>query len=239
MKMKFALLSASCLVALSVVQSQASNILVNGDFSANQGQGKVFFWDATGAPTGSIPDWTPTGPGGAINYDLGGAYVGNSGVDGLPDDSNYGGAAHLWLDSYDPAVYNTSSYTIQPGDNYSLSFNINGEWSPDGNHNTAVSLYYVSGGNRVIFDTYNVNVPINWNYTWTPESFNVAAPSAGVGDPLGVEIQNVTPESGNPVNNDDSYTAYGNVVLSVVPEPTSIALFGLGGLALLAFRRRA
>jgi hypothetical protein len=54
-----------------------------------------------------------------------------------------------------------------------------------------------------------------------------------------VEIQNVTPESGNPVNNDDSYTAYGNVVLSVVPEPTSIALFGLGGLALLAFRRRA
>jgi hypothetical protein len=55
-----------------------------------------------------------------------------------------------------------------------------------------------------------------------------------------VEIQNVTPE-GLPTSNSDSYTAYGNVVLSsvAVPEPASIALFGLGGLALVAFRRRA
>ena len=118
MKIKSILLSVSCLMALPFIQAQAQVIpLVNGDFSANQGQSKLFFWTSTGAPSGLIPGWTPTGPGGAINYDLGGAYVGNSGVDGATDDSNYGGACHLWLDSYDPAVYNTSSYTIQPGDN--------------------------------------------------------------------------------------------------------------------------
>jgi len=238
MKMKLALLSASCLVALSVAQSQAQVIpLVNGDFSANQGQSKLFFWTSTGAPSGLIPGWTPTGPGGAINYDLGGAYVGNSGVDGATDDSNYGGACHLWLDSYDPAVYNTSSYTIQPGDNYSLSLNVSGEWAPDGNHNTTVSLYYLAGSTRVVFATDSFNTPNAW--AWTPESFTGAAPSAAFGDLLGVEIQNVTPESGLASDNDDSYTSYGNVVLSVVPEPTSIALLGLGGLALLAFRRRA
>ena len=239
MKIKSILLSVSCLMALPLIQAQAQVIpLLNGDFSANQGQSKIFFWDSAGASTGLIPGWTPSGPGAAINYDLGGLYVGNSGVDGASDNSNYGGACHLWLDSYDPSVYNTSSYTIQPGDQYSLSLNVSGEWAADGNHNTTVSLYYLAGSTRVVFATDSFNTPNAW--AWTPESFTGAAPSAAFGDNLGVEIQNVTPE-GLPTSNSDSYTAYGNVVLSsvAVPEPASIALFGLGGLALLAFRRRA
>jgi len=238
MKMKFALLSASCLVALSVVQSHASNIaLVNGDFSANQGQGKVFLWDATGAPTGLIPGWTPSGPGGAINYDLGGLYVGNSGVDGAPDNSNYGGAAHLWLDSYDPSVFQTTSYSAQSGDQYTLSLNISGEWAPDGNHDSLVSLYYVSGLSKVVFASQTFTGPNAWG--WTPQTLTGDAPGAAVGDLIGVEIQNVTPESGLASNNDDSYTSFGNVTLGVVPEPASIVLVSLGGLALVAFRRRA
>jgi len=238
MKMKLALVSASCLVALSVAQSQASNIpLVNGDFSANQGQGKVFLWGATGAPTGLIPGWTPSGLGGAINYDLGGLYVGNSGVDGAPGNGNYGGTAHLWLDSYDSSVYQTTSYAIQSGDEYTLSLDISGEWAPDGNHNSLISLYYMSGLSKVVFASQTFTGPNAWG--WTPQTLTGAAPEAAVGDLIGLEIQNITPESGLPSNNDDSYTSFGNVTLGVVPEPASVLLVSLGGLALVAFRRRA
>ena len=235
MKIKYMLLSVSCLMALPLIQAQADPIpLVNGDFSAN-GTAKVFFWDSTGAQTSLIPGWTPTGPGAAINYDLGGAYVGNSGVQ---TSGNYGGAEHLFLDSYDPAVYQTTAYTIASGDQYTLDINVSGEWAADGNHNTTLSLYYLDGSTRVVFASDSFNTPNAW--AWTPEVLTGTAPGAGVGDLIGISIQNSTPE-GLPTSNADSYTAYGSVVLSsvAVPEPASIALFGLGGLALLAFRRRA
>ena len=117
-----------------------------------------------------------------------------------------------------------------------MSLNVSGEWAPDGNHNTTLSLYYLSGSTRVVFASDSFNTPNAW--AWTTESFTGAAPSAAFGDLLGVEIQNKTPEGGLATDNDESYTAFGNVTLAV-PEPASIALFGIGGLALLAFRRRA
>ena len=232
--MKLGLLSVSCLVALSVVQSQAQIVpLVNGDFSAN-GTATVYFWDSTGAPTGLIPGWTPSGPGAAINYNYAGApYVGNSGVQ---SSGNYGGAEHLWLDSYDPSVYQTTTTTIQSDVTYSLSYNVSGEWAPDGNHDTLVSLYYMNGATPVVFAQQFENTPNAWSYT--AESFASVAPAAAVGQYSGVSIQNTTPE-GLPTSNSDSYTAYGNFVLTAVPEPVSVALLSLGGLALVAFRRRA
>jgi hypothetical protein len=199
---------------------------VNGDFQANTA--KTFIFNSDGTPSGLIPGWVPSGPGVSPNYDNGGS--GNEGVEAT---GNYGGSMHLFLNNLDPSVYQTSAYSIMDGDAFALTLNVGGEWADNGLHNELLSIYYVNGASRVSFASTVISAPQDWAYH--SYTLNGVAPVAADGKLVGVEFQEVSSTS---AGTSVSWTAFDNVVLGV-PEPASIALFGIGGLALLAFRRRA
>jgi hypothetical protein len=100
-------------------------------------------------------------------------------------------------------------------------------------------LYFVSGGAPVVFARDVITWDASGNGTpWANYTFVTGSPNPhsgfAPGDLLGVDFQNATADSYG-----FNWVEVDNVSLSVVPEPCTMALLSLGGLALAAFRRRS
>jgi hypothetical protein len=261
MKMKFALSSVGCLLALSLVQSQGQNLLQNSNFS-QPGGAKI----ATGFST--VTDW---------NYGQAAITAVDSGVD-LPWASLNGStpAFAAYSRNYDAIVSGSeasqlTSYAIG-GQDLNLSL-----WAgqcyifDSGWGNTDGTLHYqlwtvASGGPSTsltggiyngYFDVGNANVnPTGGSFLSYSTVIPYAAISAYAGQTLGMSIWNSSgvdpanmsnpPYSGNPTcysnaagGNPAAWIDFTDVSLQQTPEPASILLVSLGGLALVAFRRRA
>ena len=134
--------------------------------------------------------------------------------------------------------------------NFSLGYNLSGPTLASTTVNTASiarggfgykggAEFQVNGyGNTLATASYTVYV-IAWNAAYaTPTAAANAGAAVGWSNPFTYVLQPNT--STTPANFITSgMTAFGVSPVTPVPEPTTMALFGLGGLALLAFRRRS
>lgn len=201
------------IAVFSIVQAQAQLVipLVNYDFE-EPGTGKI------SSDWGLIPGWSSD------------SAPADSGVEtGWTTSGDYNG----YLANFDPAVWQTSGYTIASGDVFSVSFLSRNNWSSGAQGDLQVTLYYDDGGTKTPFGS-SFAVTEESIATTTEFMFEFAAPGAAAGSLLGVEFNNMTVAEGG------SWLLVDRVMLvnTVVPEPTTFALLGMGALALISARRR-
>lgn len=226
--------------ALLALQAQAQNLLQNGSFE-QPAAGKI--WTGYSSATQpDVPVWFT--PGAQQAQDTGLENPGGSGFDGLY-------AAYLsTLDSHaspgQGTAAQTTSYVLQSGDVLSLSllgrpgYTFDGSWSPA--DATCHYVFYYGG------DALTVGTPFASGFfdfgtgnagDWSSFSVGgIAVPVAAVGSLLGIELWNSSDVEGGSSDNTGSWIGVDNVIVTV-PEPGTIALVTLGGLTLVAFRRRA
>ncbi len=123
------------------------------------------------------------------------------------------------------AAYTMSSYTIQAGDVFFIKY-MAGVWGWTGTGQWTASLFYNHPDN--VFGSYVQNIN-SWmpNGVWYSDSIGIPATPAAVGGTLGILLRS----TGTGIVQIDEIT------VSVVPEPTTMALLGLGTLALLRKRK--
>ena len=229
MKNKLVLSSIIGLASISLAQAGPIT-LVNPSFE-QPGTDKI----STGWST--VPGW------GFFN---GAATATDSGVE---NDSPLDGVMNAYLNAADShaGIYPSqqTAYSISSGEGFQLTFDARytyGSTGPGGGWSQPMSapeqiqadLYYVSGGVPVVFASDVITWDANGAGTpWVTYSFTGVAPLAAAGDLLGVDFQNISADP-----NYYNWSEVDNVKLSSVPEPASMALIGLGGLALVALRRR-
>lgn len=131
--------------------------------------------------------------------------------------------------------FNLSTYVIQPGDEFDLSFYAkswslaaNG-WGADADCTLTVSLFYGNDPANV-FGSFTTPVMPNSNNSadYSLYQTQIAASGASEGQTLGVFAES----SGFFANFDE-------ISINVVPEPSTFALAGFGLLGLLMVRRRS
>ena len=136
--------------------------------------------------------------------------MGKSFYGGYCDEKSNGSA-------YGDAAYNMSSYIIQEGDEFTVSF-VSWHWWNQGQ--MTVTLFYDDPSNVIgsfVIDT------IAWTpTTWDNLTAPIAATFESVGGTLGILFQS----TGAGVATLDE------VVVSVVPEPATLALLAFGAIAL-------
>ena len=202
------------IAALSLVQTQAQlDIpLVNYDFE-EPGTGKIS--DDWGLIPGWNSDSTPTDSGVETGWTTSGEYSG-------------------YLRSSDDSIWQTTGYAIQQGDDFALTFLGRNNWSGGALGDLKVSLYYDDGGTRVAFGSAFVVLD---QAAEAPEeiAMSFTAPGAAAGMNVGVEFDNTTAGEGSWMLVDRVQL----VNMAVIPEPSTMALVGLGALGLIALRRRA
>lgn len=231
MKNKLVLSSIIGLAAVSLAQAQPIS-LVNASFE-QPGTTKI----SSGWST--VPGWGFFNGAGAAT---------DSGVE---SDSPLDGVMNAYLNAADShaGIYPSqeTGYSIVGGENIQLTFDARytyGSTGPGGGWSQPMSapeqvqadLYYVNGGAPVIFNSSVVTWDASGLGTpWATYTFTGTTPFAAAGDFLGVDFQNISADP-----NYYNWLEVDNVQLSVVPapEPASVALIGLGGLALVALRRR-
>ena len=157
----------------------------------------------------------------------------DAGVEGpaawwIPDDYAYENAA--FMKSGD-AAYNMSSYVIQADDVFTISY-IAGVWgwegSGDGRGEWTASLFYDDPANVIgtyVQDYYSLGVGDVVRFT---DAVGITATPESVGGTLGILFQNTT---------GDKIAQFDELTVSVVPEPATLSLLGLGALALLRKRK--
>ena len=157
----------------------------------------------------------------------------DAGVEGpaawwIPDDYAYENAA--FMKSGD-AAYNMSSYVIQADDVFTISY-IAGVWgwegSGDGRGEWTASLFYDDPANVIgtyVQDYYWLGVGDVVRFT---DVVGITATPESVGGTLGILFQNTT---------GDKIAQFDELTVSVVPEPATLSLLGLGALALLRKRK--
>lgn len=190
------LLAMSAIASPSLAQPLA---LTNPGFEL-PGTVKTEYWDAGGnIVPGIIPGWEPTGPG---DPDVTGGPVpgpGDSGVEqgGVNDfdatvgDLNWQG----YLAAQDPSIYTVSTTNIVANRNYAASvFAFNIFQSDEQAARMNLELFYVNASSvRVPLGNQNFVVGSGYtNYSFTLTAAQVAA---GLGRPLGIEIDHVGDES--------------------------------------------
>jgi len=244
--------------ALVVVQAQAQpNLLVNGSFEtmgSGGGGGNPLDLNYTSSGFNSIPGWF-SGP--TLASDSGSQTVADK-TSGAHTASYDGGAfGYLMLGDSQAGIYanqTVATTALSLGEPFTISFGASGNGSSDSSWTGATSAihYYIYSGatlgsGNVMGSGFFVlpaspgegggagDIPI-----WSTITMGVTAGTLDVGaTAVGIAIVNSTGtiDGGLAVH---SWELIDRVSLvQEAPEPTTIALLGLGGLALVAFRRRA
>ncbi len=125
----------------------------------------------------------------------------------------------------DSSVYNLTDHIIQLEEEFILQVDARDNWSENIPALLEISLFLDSYGERITVATETVELSDTWT-TYTVSFFANTFPA--VYNKIGIELANVTPSG-------DSWIGIDNI--QFVPEPATIALLGLGALALLSRKR--
>ena len=211
--------------ALAVGSADAAII----DATTNNGS----FEDGTGSGSGSTIDrWQPP--------IVSSGTTGESRINNNASHGTYSAVIGNNGSSFDTSgVLLNTGYTVGAGDTFDFSF----DWIPLFNWDADDSITYrlfttddnLSSGTPTAILTGSVSGHANGEGYQLDADFTGAGAvvAANVGKELWVEFKSDT--------SDNEFARVDNVVLSAipVPEPTSLALFGLGGLCMMKRRRRA
>jgi hypothetical protein len=203
--------AAALLLAATSSMQAAIITLPNGDFEATTANNFGGFDSAI-----DIPGWS--------NY--------GTIADGGAENSSAWWGTHSGYSAFianGNGAYNLSAYTIQTGDEFTVSFFGKEGWS--GDSQISVTLFYNEPGTPSlptnVIGTFATDSALTG--TWTQfTTGSIAATPGSVGGTLGVIIE----KTGAGV------IAFDGVTLSAVPEPGSAALLGLVGFGAILRRRR-
>lgn len=196
----------------AVAQAELINSFVNANFESGivTTPGPFKGFDAPAAP--EIIGWSNYGTVNDGGVEASGAWW----IQGYA----YGNCAFVNVGA---GAFNLSSYVIQAGDLFDVSF-IGDGW---GASSATVSLFYNDPAN--VIDSYTSAMDA-WYFAPHSTATPIAATMGSIGGTLGIRIVN----DGANIIGFDEFT----VNVTHVPEPTSIAMILFGGAGMLALRRR-
>lgn len=221
MKDSKVLLTALAGIAFSATSLNAA--VINGDFQADVVNGN----NNTLVPAG----WTHTGSGDGIANNESGVRDDGPLTDATRDQfffSNQDQAGNSAL------LFQMTTIEIVEGFTYTLTADVGEQGNQPDDDLGRIGIYGSTLGTGTAFSELdNIDPGTNGQSTWNTFQTQFTATAAQAGQTLGVYLGFGSITESGALN-----VSYDNVVVTVIPEPGSLALLGLGGL-LVAPRRRA